>query len=550
MKLKMLAMLIVLALLMSIATACGESAVGSNATNDPSANNANMATDAPVNPAGPIEVPEQLVIVDSEWDGVDMYQCDSWNDMQCLYADSILNKADDGTALPGIASNSVWSDDGLTWTLTFPEGMYYSTGEQLEPEDVVASIEHGLECSSYADGYQYIESMEISGRDVIFHLSQFQADMEFNFMQCFVGVIDKDELDSMTNEELLWGCHPYGPYYVEEYSPGAYAILKANPGYSTHNPLVENKGACLVQTVRVVMGGENFTYYTGVCSGEYDVLTDAYADYLEDLKANPDITTVVAAGATVAYAEFNTKNEFLSDINVRKALIKAFNRNNIDAYTSDDYYSTYCLIQNNCLNYDEEAVKYYKANYDYDVEAAKTLLAEAGWTDTDGDGYVDKDGKKFSITFSSRDTATPIIAAESFRDDLKAIGVELNITTQNWSYVNQDVRDGNFDIAFLSLGWSEPMLLIDNFCNRSEVAAECTNLDREGYLALVNRARTTVDYNERTKIITEIQKKLFDYCTIMPLYQPLGYRCWRSEIKGIKYTMTGGFWLNDVGYQG
>lgn len=307
MKLKMLAMLIVLALLMSIATACGEPAVGSNATNDPSANNANMATDAPVNPVGPIEVPEQLVIVDSEWDGVDMYQCDSWNDMQCLYADSILNKADDGTALPGIASNSVWSDDGLTWTLTFPEGMYYSTGEQLEPEDVVASIEHGLECSSYADGYQYIESMEISGRDVIFHLSQFQADMEFNFMQCFVGVIDKDELDSMTNEELLWGCHPYGPYYVEEYSPGAYAILKANPGYSTHNPLVENKGACLVQTVRVVMGGENFTYYTGVCSGEYDVLTDAYADYLEDLKANPDITTVVAAGATVAYAEFNTK---------------------------------------------------------------------------------------------------------------------------------------------------------------------------------------------------------------------------------------------------
>ena len=218
MKLKMLAMLIVLALLMSIATACGEPAVGSNATNDPSANNANMATDAPVNPVGPIEVPEQLVIVDSEWDGVDMYQCDSWNDMQCLYADSILNKADDGTALPGIASNSVWSDDGLTWTLTFPEGMYYSTGEQLEPEDVVASIEHGLECSSYADGYQYIESMEISGRDVIFHLSQFQADMEFNFMQCFVGVIDKDELDSMTNEELLWGCHPYGPYYVEEYS--------------------------------------------------------------------------------------------------------------------------------------------------------------------------------------------------------------------------------------------------------------------------------------------------------------------------------------------
>ena len=553
MKRKMLALLIVLALVMSLVAACGEpAATPQEPTGDTTPTEAPATTDTET-PAGgedvaPAGVPEELVIVDSEWEGVDMYQCDSWNDMQCLYADSILNKADDGSAIPCIASNSVWSEDGLTWTLTFPEGMYYSTGEQLEPEDVVASIEHGLECSSYADGYQFIESMEVSGRDVIIHLSQFQADMEFNFMQCFVGVIDKDELDSMSNEELLWGCHPYGPYYVDEYSPGAYAVLKANPGYTTSNPLVQNKGAVPVQTIRIVMGGEDFNYFTGIGTGEYDILSSAPADYLEDLANNSEITLVESAGATVAYAEYNIKNEFLSDINVRKALIKAFNRDNIDAYTSVYYSSTHCLIQDNCLNYDEAAVEYYKANYGYDLEGAKALLAEAGWADTDGDGYVDKDGKKFSITFSSRDSDTPIIAAESFRDDLKAIGVELNITTQDWSYVNQDVRDGNFDIAFLSLGWSEPMLLIDNFCNRSDIAAECTNLDREGYLALVAQARQTVDYNERTEVITEIQKKLFDYCTIMPLYQPTDYRCWRAELKGIVTTATGGFYLSDVSY--
>ena len=134
-----------------------------------------------------------LVIVDDDWEGIDLFQVSSWNDMQSLIADTILGTdPDTKEAIPNIASESKWSDDGLTWTLTFPEGMYYSTGEQVEPEDFIASVEYGRKVSEYADGYSSIESMEVDGRDVIVHLSEFQADMEYNFESCFVGMIDKD----------------------------------------------------------------------------------------------------------------------------------------------------------------------------------------------------------------------------------------------------------------------------------------------------------------------------------------------------------------------
>lgn len=77
------------------------------------------------------------------------------------------------------------SEDGKTATFTVPEGMYYSTGEQVEPEDVVASIQHGLDVSPYSDGYSNIESMDVDGRQVTLHLSEFRSDMQYYFCAGF-----------------------------------------------------------------------------------------------------------------------------------------------------------------------------------------------------------------------------------------------------------------------------------------------------------------------------------------------------------------------------
>jgi len=487
---------------------------------------------------------QTLIIQDSAWEGVDLFQVTSWNDMQSLLSDPILEKdPKTGAVLPGIASDSQWSEDGLTWTLTFPEGMKYSTGEQVEPEDFIASVEYGLKVSTYADGYRAIKSMEVDGRNVIVHLSEYQADMQFNFQSCFVGMIDKDEIDNMSADDKLWGCHPYGAYYVDEYQPGAYAILKANEGYKTNNPALKNQGVSPIKTIKVVFSGESFTFAQGVQNGEYDVLSSVPAEYYEELKKADNIDMFEAYGAEVNYAELNMTDPLFQDINVRKAIIHAINRDNLGTYLSDFEKPAHSLILEKCLNYSDDAVNYYDANYGYDGELSKQLLTEAGWKDTNNDGFVDKDGNNFAFVFDCRDSESAKKVAQSLQIDLKAVGIDMQIKTQNWSYVNQDVVDGNFQMGYLGLGWSEPFLLVDNFCNRN---AECTNPDLENYNAMVAKARKTVDYEEITEQITAIQKKLFDYCTIIPLIDNNGYRCWRSEIQGIVHTPTGGFYLGDV----
>ncbi len=481
---------------------------------------------------------------DNSWEGTDLFQVSYWTDMQCLIADPILEKdPETGDVLPGIASAQKWSEDGLTWTLTFPEGMKYSTGEQVEPEDFIASVEYGLKVSPYADGYRAIESMEVDGRDVIVHLSEYQADMLYNFQSVFVGMIDKDEIEKLSADEMLWGCHPYGAYYVDEYQPGAYVILKANEGYKTNNPMLKNQGPSPIKEIKVVFAGENFTLAQGVQTGDYDVLSSVPPEYYEELVKADIIDVFEASGAEVNYTELNMTDPLFQDISIRKALIHAINRDNLNLYLSKFETAAYSLVLSKCLNYSEEAVEYYKKNYGYDPELSKKLLADAGWTDTNNDGFVDKNGKNFTFEFDCRDSETAKKVAQSLQIDLKAVGIDMLIKTQNWSYVNQDVVDGNFQMAYLGLGWSEPFLLVDNFCNRN---AEVTNPDIENYLAMVADARKTIDYEERTEKITAIQKKLFDYCTIIPLVDNTGYRCWRNEIKGIVHTPTGGFYLGDV----
>lgn len=136
---------------------------------------------------------DTMVVIDSEWYGTDMFQQDGWESAQSLIADSLFTEdPKTGDLLDGICTDWKLSDDGLTATFNVPEGKYYATGEQVEPEDVVASLEYGKEVSPYADGYSNIESMDIDGRQVTLHLSSFRSDMLYNLAACFIGVIDKD----------------------------------------------------------------------------------------------------------------------------------------------------------------------------------------------------------------------------------------------------------------------------------------------------------------------------------------------------------------------
>jgi peptide/nickel transport system substrate-binding protein len=114
---------------------------------------------------------------------------------------------------------------------------------------------------------------------------------------------------------------------------------------------------------------------------------------------------------------------------------------------------------------------------------ALELLAEAGWTDSDGDGILDKDGEKLSLIFESpngryikdRDIAQVIAA------DLQAIGVEIDFQVFDWSVYTQKTAQRGAGLQDLYLLGSGPgfncqsdlaLVQADSGSNRTEWSSE------------------------------------------------------------------------------
>jgi peptide/nickel transport system substrate-binding protein len=105
-------------------------------------------------------------------------------------------------------------------------------------------------------------------------------------------------------------------------------------------------------------------------------------------------------------------------------------------------------------------------NYPYDPQKALSLLAEAGWKDTDGDGILDKviDGKKVPLRFeikvnSGNDVRESIALA--LQDELKRHGIAVSVRRLDWTIFLDDVKNHKFDAVIL--GWQMSFTEGDNY---------------------------------------------------------------------------------------
>lgn len=543
---RILALLMGIMMLVSVFAGCSNTANNPGNTDTPSGNN-------PANTNGGVTVDENgkrtITIYDSEWLGTNLYRCSSWNGTQDLIADTffLMDPEDRNNVLPRICEGYEISEDGLTMKLIMSEGMKFYDGTDVTPEDVIASIQYGLNGSDWGYGYSNIESMEADGKDVILHLSTYRTDLMHFLCTCFMGIIKKDCLDTMTDDELQWGAIPYGAFYVDEYIPGDRIILKPNQYYKTNLPLLKNKGPVDLDYITIIVADtEAFTQTTMLANGDVDVLTGINMEQYAELQNIDGIVTLENTYPNIEYFELNQDHKDLQDINVRKAIMLALDRDAMEEMCDGSMKPAYSMITDGMQFFSEKAEAYFKENLCNNVEEAKRLLAESGYT-MNADGYLEKDGSVLEFTFLTRSSGTAVTVAQEMQLQLKEIGINMNIETIDWNYIYERMADDDYDAGIAGLEWAEAILVLNYAFYDPNTKSDA---DMQVYKDLVEKAATSSDMDQAVEYVYEAQMEMFKDCAIVPLYTDVSYCAYRDGINGLVVCGDGSLFYNDINYAG
>jgi peptide/nickel transport system substrate-binding protein len=244
-------------------------------------------------------------------------------------------------------------------------------------------------------------------------------------------------------------------------------------------------------------------------------------------------------GNGYTYLGFNLKKELFKDIRVRRAISYAIDKKEI--------------IEGALLGLGKPATGPIKPGtwaynpnvkkYTYDPEKAKALLAEVGWKDTDGDGILDKGGKKMAFTIvTNQGNNQRKKAGEIIQRRLKAIGIDVKLRVIEWaSFIKEFINKREFDATIL--GWSlspDPdQYDIWHSSKTGEAEFNFITYKNKELDALLEKGRHTFDREERKKAYFRIQEILAGEQPYVFLYVPESLPAVTKRVHGIEVYPTG-----------
>lgn len=213
----------------------------------------------------------------------------------------------------------------------------------------------------------------------------------------------------------------------------------------------------------------------------------------------------------------NMRRPKFADKRVRQALAHLLNRELMNEKLMFNAYfllnSYYPDLYPNNQNPDVPVTK-------YDPEKARALLEEAGWQ-VGPDGFLTKDGERFTITFLHSE-GSDLRHLNIYLQDLKAVGIDANIELVSRSTFTKRVDNHEFDMIWVN--WGAQRLRDPEAMWSSKTADEIATNNYPGVKdpeidALIEQQKTEMDLGKRNEILKKIDARLMEISPYVLLWQ-------------------------------
>lgn len=480
---------------------------------------------------------------------------------------------------PGQAEEYEVSDDGLVWTFTMREGLKWSDGSDLTAKDFEYTFKrlcdtelaapYGETVVGMIDGYQDAignpdeegntttepdkEKLNVVASEdgktltitLAYPCSYFDKIAAFATMSPVQQATIEENGDAWSVDPETYVCN--GPYMIKEWTPSERIVCEKNPNYSGG----WDSSRIVTDTLTFLLLEDSSAAYAAYTGGEAQMIKDVPTEEI------PSLTSVEDGGDYYVdpilgtyYISMQTQKEPFNDVNVRKALNLAIDRDYIANVIMQGTYSpAYNFVGAGVIDADPNEMfydvavdanggkPYISEDYEANLEEAKKALADAGYPD--GEGFP-------TITYSTNDQGYHVAVAEYLQSCYKELGITMNIDKVEWASFTPQRRAGDYDMA--RNGW---VYDYNDASNMIELLYS-TNGNNDGkykskeFDAVIDKSRCA-DVEEHYAALHEAEKIMMEDYACIPVACYNDFWLQSPSLKGTWHSPYG-YWYFQYGY--
>jgi peptide/nickel transport system substrate-binding protein len=462
------------------------------------------------------------------------------------------------TEIPTVENGGI-SEDGLTYTLKFKDGVKWHDGEPVTAEDFAFTWQFIIDpatMSQVSIGWDSIDSVDIPDPlTAVVNLKETYVPFVASVLA--FPILPQHALEGVAdpgNSDFARNPIGNGSYMFQEWVPGDRITVVANPD-ALKPPKVE--------TIIFKLVPDMNTLIALLRTGDVDIAYDLRELQIAEVLKMPGVEPFVVPGVSIERYYFNLRDPedltqphpIFSDINVRKAIAMGMDRFTAVSSILQGYGEVAVTELDNHPWFNEELEP-----MPYDPEAAMALLDEAGWVDSDGDGIRDKDGAPLSFGHS---TTSGNQVRENlqvfFQQNLKDIGVDMQIENYPASSLFGGCPDGIFGTSnFDMMGFTNKPASIDmaqewtdfflcgsiKDCETNPAGSNAWGYCNEEGNELLRCAVSETDPDKRLACIKDAQAVIYDDIPALYVYDRLDVYAANERISGFNPTVFGSWTWN------
>lgn len=436
----------------------------------------------------------------------------------------------DGTAkvVGSLCTDYSVSDDGLNYDFTLRDGVVFSNGSALTASDVQYTFERLLKM-----GQENMDiPMEVAGAedvalgkadalegfkvadDTHFSITLVKANAGFTaeLSAPAMSIVDAETMEEVknfgTDPADTIGC---GPYTVTEWVANDHYTLEYNPKYWGDEPTVKK----VIMNVIPDAGTQNLMFQ----SGELDMidllpLDSAIVESTYKTMYADQIVSTPKVGLN--YLTFNEDQEYLKDVNVRKAICMSVDVDSImDSIYNKNGIREFGIIPTGVWGHNDKL-----EGIGYDPDAAKALLKDAGY----------KDGEiSFELALDNAADGNKKLVYQAVSEQLKAVGINASIKSYDHAAWLDLRNSGAMDsfVATWGMDYNDPAnIMYSFFGSEKNTKQRSLNYPDKEVIGRVAAAPSIVDDEARMAEYQDLEKKIvIDDAAWLSMFEDLHLYC-------------------------